>query len=194
MKAALVIFDGMTMLDFVGFYDALTRLRTMKFMPDLEWRICSPRPQAKDDRGLGMLADSVGESLSGHDLLYVPGGMGTRGLQHDRAFIDWIGTARDADLKISVCTGALILGAAGFLNGRRATTHPAALKELEPYCAEVVADRIVDEGNVITAGGVATSIDLGLHVVERLAGADARARMAKQMDYPYFPKGVIRDS
>jgi transcriptional regulator GlxA family with amidase domain len=188
MKAALVIFDGMTMLDFIGFYDALTRLRTMKFMPDLEWRICSPRPQAQDDRGLSLVADSVGESLAGCDLLYVPGGMGTRRLQHDRAFIDWIGTARDADLKISVCTGALILGAAGYLSGRRATTHPGALKELEPYCGRVVTDRIVDEGDVITAGGVATSIDLGLHVVERLAGTETRARMAKQMDYPYSPK------
>ena len=192
MKAALVVFDGMTMLDFIGFYDALTRLRTMKLKPDLEWRICSPRPQAKDDRGLSLLADSVGESLAGYDLLYVPGGMGTRSLQHDRPFLDWIGTAREADLKVSVCTGALILGAAGFLTGRRATTHPGALKELEPYCGAVVTDRIVDEGNVITAGGVATSIDLGLHVVDRLAGAEARARIARQMDYPYSPQGVIR--
>ena len=87
MKAALVVFDGMTMLDFIGFYDALTRLRTMKLKPDLEWRICSPRPQAKDDRGLSLLADSVGESLAGYDLLYVPGGMGTRSLQHDLSLI-----------------------------------------------------------------------------------------------------------
>ena len=194
MKAALVVFDGMTMLDFIGFYDALTRLRTMKFMPALEWRVCSPRAQARDDRGLALLADSVGESLAGYDLLYVPGGMGTRSLQHDRAFMDWIGTARDADLKVSVCTGALILGSAGFLRGRRATTHPGALEELAPYCGQVVTDRVVDEGGVITAGGVATSIDLGLHVVERLAGAEARARIAKQMDYPYSPEGVIRES
>ncbi len=189
MKAALVIFDGMTMLDFVGFYDALTRLRTMKLMPDFEWQVCARTSQARDERGLALLAGSVGESLAGCDLLFVPGGMGTRTLQHDRAFMDWIGTAGDARLKTSVCTGALILGAAGFLRDRRATTHPAALKELEPYCAQVVTDRIVDEGSVITGGGVATSIDLGLHVVERHAGADARARIAKQMDYPYHPKG-----
>jgi transcriptional regulator GlxA family with amidase domain len=187
VKAAFVVFDGMTMLDFIGFYDAVTRLKSMNFMPGMEWRVCSRRPQARDDRGLSMLADSVGESLAGYDLLFVPGGMGTRTLQHDRAFLDWIGTAGNAELKISVCTGALILGAAGFLRGRRATTHPGALKELEPYCAQVVTDRIVDEGGVITAGGVATSIDLGLHVVERLGGADARARITKQMDYPYCP-------
>jgi cyclohexyl-isocyanide hydratase len=189
MKAALVIFDGMTMLDFIGFYDALTRLKSMQIMPDFEWRICARTPRATDDRGLALLAGAVGESLAGCDLLFVPGGMGTRTLQHDRAFMDWIGTAGDAKLKISVCTGALILGAAGFLRGRRATTHPSALKELEPYCAQVVKDRIVDEGSVITGGGVATSIDLGLHAVERLAGADARARVARQMDYPYRPSG-----
>ncbi len=190
MKAALVVFDNMTLLDFVGFYDPLTRLKTMKFMPDLEWRICA-RQQKKvtDDRGLSMIADAGGESLEGFDLVFVPGGFGTRALQHDKPFVEWIRGAAQAQLKVSVCTGALLLGAAGILRGLRATTHPSALKELAPYCATVADERIVDEGSVITAGGVATSIDLGLHVVERLAGADARARIAKQMDYPYFSEG-----
>ena len=88
-------------------------------------------------------------------------------------------------LKTSVCTGSLLLGAAGFLTGKRATTHPGAYKELEPYCATVVQQRIVDEGALVTGGGVSTSIDLGLHIVERLVGKDARTRVAKQMDYPY---------
>ena len=78
-----------------------------------------------------------------------------------------------------------MLGAAGFLRGKRATTHPGALRELEPYCDAIVMERVVDEGNVITAGGVSSSIDLGLHVVQRLAGTEARSRIAKQMDYPY---------
>ena len=73
-----------------------------------------------------------------------------------------------------------------FSNGlSRATTHPGALKELAPYCATVVDQRVVDEGDVVTGSGVATSLDLGLHVVERLAGTDARARVAAQMCYPY---------
>jgi cyclohexyl-isocyanide hydratase len=84
-----------------------------------------------------------------------------------------------------VCTGALLLGAAGFLKGRRATTHPNAYQELEPYCATVVRERVVDEGDVITARGVSSSIDAGLHIVEKLAGADSRTRVAAQMDYPY---------
>ena len=193
MKAALIIFDNMTALDFIGFYDPITRLRTMKFLQDFEWKICAHSTtvstqvsaQITDDRGLKITADSVGESLAGFDLLFIPGGFGTRSLQHDRPFVDWIGTAQNATLKTSVCTGSLLLGAAGFLKGKRATTHPSAYKELEPYCDIVVQERIVDEGGVITGGGVSTSIDLGLHVVQRLAGADARARIAKQMDYPY---------
>jgi cyclohexyl-isocyanide hydratase len=188
MKAALIVFDKMTYLDFVGFYDPLTRLKSMDVMPDFEWRILSNRPQVADDRGpagMKMVPDAVMEPLGGYDLVYVPGGMGTRPLQHEREFVDWLKTAAPAKLKVSVCTGALLLGAAGFLQGRRATTHPGALKDLEPYCSRVMTDRIVDEGSVITGGGVSSSIDLGLHVVEKLAGAEARSRIAAQMCYPY---------
>ena len=189
MKAALIVFDRMTYLDFVGFYDPLTRLKAMNILPDFEWRILSNRPQVADDRGsagMKMVPDGLMEPLTGYDIVYVPGGMGTRPLQHDREFVDWLKTAARAKLKISVCTGALLLGAAGFLKGKRATTHPGALKDLEPYCAKVVTDlRVVDEGDVITAGGVSSSIDLGLHVVQKLAGAEARSRIAAQMCYPY---------
>lgn len=188
MKAALIVFEQMTYLDFVGFYDPLTRLKSMNIVPDFEWRICSNRKQVGDDRGatgMKMISDSVMEPLDSYDLLFVPGGKGTRELRNDRAFIEWLRTAAPAKPKISVCTGSLLLGAAGFLRGKRATTHPGALKELEPYCETVVTDRIVDEGDVITGGGVSSSIDLGLHVVERLAGPEARAKVARQMCYPY---------
>lgn len=118
-------------------------------------------------------------------MLFVPGGFGTRQLQRDAGFIDWLKGAAPVPLKVSVCTGALLLGGAGFLKGRRATTHPDVYEDLRPYCGEVVRKRIVDEGDLVTAGGVSASLDLGLHMVERLAGTDARARVATQMDYPY---------
>jgi transcriptional regulator GlxA family with amidase domain len=185
MKAAFVVFDRLTSLDFVGFYDAVSRLKSMKIMDDFEWRVCSLTRHVVDDRGLRFEPDTVGESLASYDMLFVPGGFGTRSLQHDGSFLDWLKTARSAPLKVSVCTGALLLGAAGFLQGRRATTHPSAYKELEPYCSEVVRERVVDEGDIITARGVSSAIDMGLHLVQRLAGADARDRVAAQMDYPY---------
>lgn len=185
MKAAFIIFDRMTSLDFVGFYDPVTRLQTMNFLPDFEWRVCADKPRITDDRGLGLITEAVAEPLDGYDLLFVPGGFGTRALQHDQKFVEWLQSAAAVPLKTSVCTGALLLGAAGFLQGKRATTHPAALRELEPYCGSVLEERVVDDGSVITAGGVSSSLDLGLHVVARLAGAEARSIIARQMDYPY---------
>ena len=185
MRVAFIVFDRMTYLDFIGFYDPVTRLKTMKIIDDFEWRILAPTVHVVDDRGLKMAAAAGMEPLGSYDMLFVPGGMGTRLLQNDRAFVDWLGTAAPVGLKVSVCTGALLLGAAGFLKGRRATTHPSAYADLEPYCATVVKERVVDEGDIITARGVSSSLDAGLHVVERLAGASARERIAAQMDYPY---------
>ena len=154
MKAAFVVFDRLTSLDFVGFYDPVTRLKSMNLLDDFEWRLCSTVGSVVDDRGLRMEAAAVAEPLDSYDLVFVPGGFGTRDLRHDRGFLDWLKTARSVPLKVSVCSA-------------------------------VVRERIVDEGDVITAGGVSASIDLGLHIVQRLAGTEARRKIASQMDYPY---------
>jgi cyclohexyl-isocyanide hydratase len=127
----------------------------------------------------------VGRDLGGYDVLVVPGGFGTRALIKDADFIRWLQTSGPVALKASVCTGALLLGAAGFLRGRRATTHPAAYAELAPYCAQVIEDsRVVDEGPVVTSRGVTAAIDLGLHLVSRLAGLETCEKIRRQMDYP----------
>jgi len=175
----------MTSLDFIGFYDPVTRLKSMKIIDDFEWRICSPTQSVVDDRGLGIQADTVAQPLDSFDMLFLPGGFATRTLQNDHAFVEWLKTANSARLKVSVCTGALLLGAAGFLRGHRATTHPSAYTELRAYCGSVVRDRVVDEGDIVTAGGVSSAIDAGLHIVQKLAGVEARSRIAAQMDYPY---------
>ena len=185
MKSAFIIFNGMTSLDFIGFYDPVTRLKSMKIIEDFEWRICATTRHVVDDRGLRIETEAVDEPLGSYDMVFVPGGFGTRKLQNDRSFIGWLKGAESVPLKVSVCTGALLLGAAGFLQGRRATTHPTAYEQLEPYCREVVRERVVDEGDIITARGVSSAIDMGLHLVQRLAGMDARDRIATQMDYPY---------
>jgi cyclohexyl-isocyanide hydratase len=185
MKIAFVVFDGMTALDFVGIYDCLTRLRSMGFTPDLSWEICARSEFVSDDRGLHISSSCRDQSLEGYDLLVVPGGFGTRTLQHDNAFIEWLKSGKSSPLKVSVCTGALLLGAAGFLKGKRATTHPNAYQELEPYCRTVGSERVVEDGDVITARGVTSSIDAGLYVVGRLKGEDVRSQVARQMDYPY---------
>ena len=147
MKTAFVIFDRMTALDLIGVYDPLTRLKSMNFVPEFSWRICAFTKAVSDDRGLRFMPDTIAESLGRYDLIVIPGGMGTRSLQHDRAFIEWLRSAEPVKLKTSVCTGALLLGSAGFLAGKRATTHPNAFEELKPYCAVVENRRIVDEGS-----------------------------------------------
>ncbi|UVT20535.1 MAG: DJ-1/PfpI family protein [Nitrospira sp.] len=184
MKTAFIIFDRMTMLDFIGVYDPLTRLKSMGLMPEFTWDICAMSEDVVDDKNLRIEPSVVGRPLSGYDLLVVPGGLGTRELRHDRAFVEWIRTSEPVKLKASVCTGSLLLGAAGFLKDKRATTHPKAFKELREYCAQVVNDRVVDEGNVVTARGVTSGIDLGLYLVERFAGVEVRTRITTQMDYP----------
>ena len=190
MRFAFIIFDQMTALDFVGVYDPLTRLKTMSFMPDLVWDICARTREVTDDRHLRFTATRVNEPLAGYDAIIVAGGYGTRALVHDASFIAWLQTAAPCPLKASVCTGSLLLGAAGFLKDRRATTHPSAYQDLAPFCASVAHERIVDDGAVVTAGGVTAGIDLGLYLVARFAGADASARIARQMDYPYATTGM----
>ena len=184
MKVAFVIFNRMTALDFVGVYDPVTRLKAMGLLPQLSWDICAYTKEVTDDKGLAFTPTKVGEPLRSYDLLIVPGGFGSRELVDDAPFIEWLRTAAPCELKASVCTGSLLLGAAGFLEGRRATTHPNAFQELARYCARVVEDqRVVDEGDVVTARGVTSAIDLGLHLVERFVGGEGKERIRKQMDY-----------
>ena len=186
---ALVMFSGQTHLDFVGFYDCMLRLKAVR--PQFEMRFCSRERQVLDSGGLTIDAGEITTDLGGFDAVFVPGGMETRRLKDDAGFISWLATARDAKYKFSVCTGSLLLGAAGFLRGRRATTHPFCYDLLAPYCADVVHERLVREslpagGEIITAGGVSSSIELGLCVIEKFAGASAREAAAMAMDYPYY--------
>jgi transcriptional regulator GlxA family with amidase domain len=186
MRVAFVVYDGMTALDFVGIYDAVTRLRTMGFIQELEWDVCALTAEVMDGSGLRIAASRVGGSLAEYDWVIVPGGFGSRTLAQDAEFIGWLETAAACKLRASVCTGSILLGAAGFLKDKRATTHPTSFAELRPYCKQVVDDRIVDEGDVISARGVTSAIDLGLYLCEKVAGRDVRQRIAAQMDYPYY--------
>ncbi|MFD0673220.1 DJ-1/PfpI family protein [Cohnella sp. GCM10027633] len=186
MRIAYVLFDGMTTLDFAGVHEALPWMKVLGVMPELSWEFCADREEVKDDRGLRFKIDRVLPDLSEYDLVFVPGGMPTRQLRHDEAFVSWIRTAQDATYKVSVCTGALLLGAAGFLEGKRATTNPGAYDLLEPYCAEVVQERYVRDGNVITGGGVSASLDLGLFLVEMLTDKAVARQVQTNMHYPYY--------
>lgn len=187
MKVAFIVYTGMTALDLIGVYDPVTRLKTIGLMSNLEWEIVALSQEVSDGAGLRFIPTKLRESLQDYDMVIVPGGVTATVLKliEEMELVEWLKTAKSCQFKVSVCTGSLLLGAAGFLEGKTATTHPNAFNELQKYCASVVNERIVDEGGVITARGVTSSIDLGLYLCEKLAGREVKEKIRQQIDYPY---------
>lgn len=195
-RIALVAFEGMTLLDLVGPLDALSRLETMQIDATSSCEVVAmtcagathlrpaerARPLVWAACGAELTATQFRPSLGRYDVLVVPGGPGTCALEHDADAIAWVASFPANRLTASVCTGSLLLGAAGRLSGRRATTHHTMLAELARFGAIASRERVVDEGQLVTAGGVTAGIDLGLHLVERLAGREAYAAIAAQME------------
>ena len=186
LKIAFVIYDNLTLLDFAGAYDSLTRLKTMGFVPDLAYEICAMTEDVRSVEGARLIADRVADDLSTYDYVIIPGGDGIKDLMKDPVFLRWISVASEKTTVAALCGGSLLLGAAGLLAGKRATTHPQLMGILKHFAGDVLPDRIVDEGNIITAGGVTSSIDLGLYLCEKIAGPGAREKIAAQMDYRFY--------
>ena len=139
--------------------------------------------------GLSVNADHWLDACPKPDLLLVPGGIGTREQMNNGPLIDWIQrTAGEAELVLSVCTGALLLGKAGLLDGLEMTTHHVAydlLRETVPTGTVHEDRRFVDNGKFITSAGIAAGIDMSLHVVERLLGGEVARATARRMEYPW---------
>jgi len=183
MKIAFIVFNGITWLDLIGVYDPVTRLKAYNYIPGLSWDFCAFTDTAADNDGLEIKPAKVKNDLAAYDAIILPGGHGTRKLQFDTDFINWIKRAEQTKYKISICTGSLLLGAAGFLKDRKATTNYQEYEALKSYCKEVSTDRVVDDNNVITAGGVSASIDLGLYLCRKWVGDEAEMFIRKKMDY-----------
>ena len=189
MKIAFVVYDNLTLLDFAGAYDPLTRLKTMRFVPDLTYDICSRTGDVRSSEGARLKVDRATPDLSEYDYVIVPGGDGIQLLMKDPEFLRWIAVASGRTTVAALCGGSLLLGAAGMLKGKRATTHPHFAGFLKHFAGEVLPDRIVDDGNIITAGGVTAGIDLGLYLCETIAGPEVRKKIAAQMDYTGYRVG-----
>ncbi|WNJ17744.1 DJ-1/PfpI family protein [Pontibacter sp. G13] len=181
MRIAYILFDNITLLDLIGAYDAIGRIKAQR--PTLTWDLCAMSPTILDSHGMKIQMTAIQPDLSEYDVLFIPGGMGTRPLQFDLPFLNWLSTAESVPLKTSVCTGSLLLGAAGFLQGKVATTHFREYETLKPYCKEVATNRIVVDGGVITAGAVASSLDLGLYLCEKWVGKSNAEAFREDMDY-----------
>lgn len=181
-RVGLIAFEGMTLLDLVGPLDALSRIASMGFDATSTCEVLSLTRTPWSGCGAELSASRYRPSLDAFDVLVVPGGPGTRHLEEDAAAMAWLATFPANRLTASVCTGSLLLGAVGRLKGKRATTHHTRMSELARFGAIPVTERVVDEGQLVTAGGVTSGIELGLHLVGRLAGEEVRAAIAKQME------------
>src|SRR5688500_8921112 len=145
MRIAILIFDKLTALDAIGPYEVLSRL------PEAELRFVAKEPGLKrtDTGALGINADLAIEELTDPDIVLVPGGEGNRPLLEDQVVLDWLRAADETSTwTTSVCTGSLVLAAAGILEGKRATSHWAYRDQLAQYGADPVAERVVVDGKI----------------------------------------------
>ncbi|MCT9010065.1 DJ-1/PfpI family protein [Streptomyces sp. NPDC054766] len=183
MQIAIVLYDRFTALDAVGPYETLGRL------PDADTVFVGERtgPVRSDTGRLALTADKSLAEVPHPDIVVVPGGPGQSAQMDNRVLLDWLRAADATSVwTTSVCTGSLLLAAAGLLDGRRATSHWLALDQLERFGAEPTGERVVFDGKYVTAAGVSSGIDMGLTLLGRIAG-DEHAQ-AVQLLTEYDPQ------
>jgi transcriptional regulator GlxA family with amidase domain len=190
MEIAIPLYDRFTALDAVGPYEVLWRLPGAT----VRWVGAEARPYATD-RGLQLVAEATLDDVPAPDVLVVPGGTGTRDALGDERLVEWIRAAHATSTwTTSVCTGALLLGAAGVLDGLRATTHWAYADALADYGAEATSERVVRQGKVITSAGVSSGIDMALTLAAAIAGDDVAQAIQLRIEYdpePPFDTGSL---
>ncbi|MFF8731351.1 DJ-1/PfpI family protein [Streptomyces sp. NPDC015171] len=175
MQIAIVLYDRFTALDAVGPYETLGRL------PDSETVFVAERtgPVRADTGNLALVADRTLADVPAPDILVVPGGPGQRPQMENPVLLDWLRAAdATSTWTTSVCTGSLLLAAAGLLRGRRATSHWLALDQLPGHGAEPTGERVVVDGKYVTAAGVSSGIDMGLTLLGAIAG-DEQAQLVQ---------------
>jgi putative intracellular protease/amidase len=184
MQIVLLLFDGITALDAVGPHEVLSRIPGAR----VQFVAREAGIVETTEGALGLRATASLRDVRHADLLLVPGGRGTRRLVADEVVLDWV-RAIDATSTwtTSVCTGALVLAAAGVLRGVRATTHWLAMDELARLGAVPVRERVVVEGKIATAAGVSAGIDLALTLAARICGDDVAQEIQLMLEYDPKP-------
>ncbi len=183
MDIAILIYPRFTALDAIGPYEVLSRI------PDAKVTFVAEHasPQRTDTTQLAVVADASIEDLPNPDIVLVPGGPGQAALMEDGPVHEWLRTAHETSTwTTSVCTGSLILAAAGLLEGKRATSNWQAIEELRSLGADAVEERVVFDGKLATAAGVTAGIDMALHLASRIGG-DQLAQ-AIQLGLEYDPE------
>ena len=194
MEIAIPLFDRFTALDAVGPYEVLSRLPGAQ----VRFLAAAPGPKRTETRMLALTADAQLADVPEPDVLLVPGGLGTRALMDDEEMLGWIRHAHQhSQWTTSVCTGSLLLAAAGVLEGLEATTHWLELETLARYGARPVERRVVEQGKVITAAGVSSGIDMALTLAARIASDDVAQAIQLVLEYdpePPFDSGSTRSA
>ena len=182
-RIGLLAFPAMTQLDMTG------PLQVFAMLPGAEVRVIWKTLEPIDTHGgLRLIADTVLAECPPLDVLCIPGGRGVFDLIRDPEILDFVRhQAEGARFVGSICTGAIVLGAAGLLRGRKATTHWAYTHLLEPFGAEPAPGRVVRDGKFLTGGGVTAGIDFGLTMVAELAGREAAEVIQLQVEYAPAP-------
>jgi putative intracellular protease/amidase len=189
LNIVIPIFPGFTALDAIGPYEVLRMLpgATVTFAAT------ETGVQRTDSGAVGLHADAVLSDIDSADILVVPGGPGTRPLMKDDAMLDWVRAIHQTtQWTTSVCTGSLVLAAAGLLDGLEATTHWGAVELLEKHGARYTAERVVRQGKIVTAAGVSSGIDMALTLAALLAGDDVAKAIQLAIEYdpqPPFDSG-----
>jgi transcriptional regulator GlxA family with amidase domain len=183
VQIAIPLFDRLTALDAIGPYEVLSRLPGAEVL----FVAAQPGPKRTDTGALVLTADRGLSEVPEPDIVVVPGGSGTRDQRHDE-LVAWIGRAHQTSRwTSSVCTGALLLGAAGILEGLRATTHWLFFDQLRAFGAEPTLERVVEQGKVMTAAGVSSGIDMALRLAQLVAGDDVAQAIQLSIEYDPQP-------
>ena len=183
MNIAILLFERFTALDAVGPYETLGRIPGAKVTFVAE----SLGPVRTDTGNLAITADATLADLTDPEIVVIPGGPGQSDQMENDKVLEWIRSADATSVwTTSVCTGSLLLGAAGLLQGKRATCHWLALDQLPAFGAEPTLERVVVDGKVVTAAGVSSGIDMGLTLIAHVAGEEIA--QAVQLGIEYDPQ------
>jgi transcriptional regulator GlxA family with amidase domain len=183
MQIAILISEKITALDAIGPYEVL------RSVPGWEVKFVGLQKGAvrTDSGALGLSVDHSLDEVTDPDVVLVPGGEGNRPLMEDEAVLSWLRSVDEGTKwTTSVCTGSLVLGAAGLLKGKRATSHWLFLEQLREFGADPIGGRYVEDGKTITAAGVSAGIDMALHLVGREVGPEVA--QAVQLGIEYDPQ------
>jgi transcriptional regulator GlxA family with amidase domain len=184
VKIAILLYEGFTALDAIGPYEVL------RSVPDWEVEfVAKQRGEVRTDSGVvGLTADRSLEEAGEPEILLVPGGKGSRPTMEDQETLSWLRRVDETTKwTTSVCTGSLLLAAAGLLQGKQATGHWAWLEPLRDFGADPVGGRYVEDGKVITAAGVSAGIDMALYLVGREVGTEVAQAIQLGIEYDPDP-------